>query len=329
MFDFGATLTSNASEDVKGMVLASWAQSTQKSYNSYLSRWYEYCISRHIPPVKATVNQGLEFLMYLFNAGEKHGYISNARSALSAILPVTNTLSFGKLEIVKRFMKGVYKRRPSFPRNVVMYDANIVLDYIASLPANEHLLLEDLTKKLCTLLCLLSGQRAQAIPALTLNMCYRDPISAEYILYVDKIMKTSTPNNHVQPLELEAFPEDPKLCIVRCLDEYIDRTGHLRENNGAGGNMQLILSYHTSKPVGKASIARYVKTFLGEAGIDITVFTCHSTRSASTSKANNLGLSFKDIAKAAGWKSESTFQKFYNKPLRQTLGKVILKGKCK
>ena len=283
-------------------------------------------MSKDIIPTRATVNQGLEFLMYLFNMGEKHGYIANTRSALSAILPITNTLSFGKLEIVKRFMKGVFRKRPSFPRYVVMYDANIVLNYIASLPPNEHLLLEELTKKLCTLLCLLSGQRAQAIPALSLSMCHRDPYSKEYTLYIDRVMKTSTPNNHVKPVVLEAFSEDPKLCIVQCLDEYIERTRLIRENTCDDGNMQLILSYHTFKPVEKATIARYVKTFLGEAGIDITVFTCHSTRSASTSKANNLGLSFKDIAKAAGWKSESTFQKFYNKPLRKTLGRVLLKG---
>ena len=107
MFDLGAVLTENSSEGVKDMVLASWAQSTQKSYSTYLSRWYEYCMSKDIIPTRATVNQGLEFLMYLFNMGEKHGYIANTRSALSAILPITNTLSFGKLEIVKRFMKGV------------------------------------------------------------------------------------------------------------------------------------------------------------------------------------------------------------------------------
>ena len=35
-------------------------------------------------------------------------------------------------------------------------------------------------------------------------------------------------------------------------------------------------------------------------GIDITIFTAHSMRSASTSTANNMGLSIKDIKKAAG-----------------------------
>ena len=56
-------------------------------------------------------------------------------------------------------------------------------------------------------------------------------------------------------------------------------------------------------PVKSAMLARYVKNFLYDAGIDITIFTAHSTRAASTSKLNNLGLSMKDIFKAAGWRN--------------------------
>ena len=47
------------------------------------------------------------------------------------------------------------------------------------------------------------------------------------------------------------------------------------------------------------------------AGIDITVFTTHSVRSASTSKANNVRLSIKDIQKAVVWKGIGTFWKHY------------------
>ena len=72
------------------------------------------------------------------------------------------------------------------------------------------------------------------------------------------------------------------------------------------------------------TIARYVKLFLGDAGIDTTVFTAHSTRSASTSKANNLGLSMKDIAKAAGWSTEHSFQRFYKLPVKKNFGNTLL-----
>ena len=67
-----------------------------------------------------------------------------------------------------------------------------------------------------------------------------------------------------------------------------------------------------------------------DAGIDITVFTPHSTRAASTSKANNLGLSIKDIAKAAGWKGGSTFQRYYKFPItkKEILQDNLNNGTC-
>ena len=58
-------------------------------------------------------------------------------------------------------------------------------------------------------------------------------------------------------------------------------------------------------------------------GINITIFTANLTQRASTSTANNLGLSIKDIQKAAGWSENSTFYKFYNLPLLESFGSEI------
>jgi hypothetical protein len=49
------------------------------------------------------------------------------------------------------------------------------------------------------------------------------------------------------------------------------------------------------------------------AGIDTTIFTAHSTRTASTSCAKVKGLPSHVIMAAADWHSESTFSKFYDK----------------
>ena len=59
-------------------------------------------------------------------------------------------------------------------------------------------------------------------------------------------------------------------------------------------------------------------------GIDITIFTAHSTRSASISTANNMGFSIKDIQKAAGWSGGSTFHKYYNLPVLKNFGSEIV-----
>ena len=58
-------------------------------------------------------------------------------------------------------------------------------------------------------------------------------------------------------------------------------------------------------------------------GINITIFNENLTQTASTSTANNLGLSIKDIQKAAGWSENSTLYKFYNLPLLESFGSEI------
>lgn len=93
-------------------------------------------------------------------------------------------------------------------------------------------------------------------------------------------------------------------------------------------NQPVILSYaYSQKPVMSTTIARYVKLFLGQVDIDVTVFSAHSTRSASTSKGNNLSLTIDDIHKAGGWKRNSTFRKYYKLSIHKNVGnyKIIYK----
>ena len=63
---------------------------------------------------------------------------------------------------------------------------------------------------------------------------------------------------------------------------------------------------------------------MASAGIDVTIVSSHSTRSASTSKAKGKGLSSKDIDKAAGWTTTSTFAKFYHKPVHENFGNSVI-----
>ena len=52
-----------------------------------------------------------------------------------------------------------------------------------------------------------------------------------------------------------------------------------------------------------------------DAGIDTTVFKPHSTRGASTSAAKALNVPVQVIMNTAGWRSDSTFAKFYDRPV--------------
>ena len=79
----------------------------------------------------------------------------------------------------------------------------------------------------------------------------------------------------------------------------------------------LILTSKKPFDVAKSqTISRWIKETLQECGVDINIYTAHSTRHAATSAAYRKGVSVETIKKAAGWTERSSaFAKFYNKPL--------------
>ena len=62
------------------------------------------------------------------------------------------------------------------------------------------------------------------------------------------------------------------------------------------------------------------------AGIDTNIFKPHSTRSASTSAAKAANVPIQEIMTIAGWRSDSVFAKFYNRPVRDesSFAKAVL-----
>ena len=87
----------------------------------------------------------------------------------------------------------------------------------------------------------------------------------------------------------------------------MDRTKHLRCSN-----YLMITTVKPYKAASPATISRWVKSVLKAAGLGNT-FKPHSTRAASTSKANHLGVSWQTILDAGGWSNAKTFAKYYSK----------------
>ena len=108
-----------------------------------------------------------------------------------------------------------------------------------------------------------------------------------------------------------AFEENSRLCPVNTLKQYEQITASVR---GAGSaSHQLFVSIRIPhNPVTSATIARWLKTLLSEAGVDTEMFNAHSTRAAASSTAKSAGASIADVLKMAGW---STFERFYHKPI--------------
>ena len=100
-------------------------------------------------------------------------------------------------------------------------------------------MLKILTKKLCTLLCLLSWQRSQLLQTLKLETLLFS--NGRYIIYLDRVIITTRPGHHQQRLEYREIPQNKKICAAHFLKKYINRINLIGEN--MDNRNQLPLSY--------------------------------------------------------------------------------------
>ena len=230
--------------------------------------------------------------------------------------------TFGRHPLVTRFMKGVFETRPSLPRYGATWDVNVMLKYLSSLGPPARQTLKMLSYKVVMLLSLLSGQRRQTVHSLDISAMQ---LSSEKCTFViTSLLKTSRPGKHLTSMEFESYPLDKNLCPVAHVAEYVHRTKALR-----GNQSRLFISYQRPfKEVSADTISRWLKTTLALAGIDITKFGAHSTRSASTSAAKAVNVPIDLIMLNAGWSQESTFTKFYLKPIsKDNYGNMLLQNR--
>lgn len=292
-----------------------------KRYATPINKWFKYCEGKSLDPLNASFVEGVEFLADMFNTTTS-GYstLNTARSALSVIFKPIEGVTFGRHPLVARLLKGMFKRRPSLPRYTVTYDITIILNYMTTMAPNRDNSLELHTYKLATLMCLLSGQRAQTLGSLKLEDMHLD--EEKCVFYISSLMKQSRPKFHPAPLEFLAFSKNDNICVVQCITDYLERTKELRKNMSLGGFFVSFAKPH--KVISSRTISRYVCKFLKLVGIDIKTFKGHSTRSAATSAAAAKGLSLTEVSRAAGWSNASTFRDHYHKPIKENFGDIIL-----
>ena len=254
----------------------------------------------------------LEFLLAEFESGKvdksSRAYRSMGviRSAISAVATVDGVPA-GRHRFVAQFMRAVFNVKPALPRYASTWDPDVVLRSLKGLGPNEGLSLLDLSRKLCVLMLLCSGQRGQTLLALDLdNMSW---VGDRVIFRISDVLKTSRPGSHFHELSFDPFPPDHLLCVIVTLRRYLQVTAELR-----GPVRQLfVISRMPFSAVSRATISRWVRSCLVLAGIDVSVYAAGSTRQASSSRAS-LSLPVDSVLSAVGWSRGSTFATFYKKP---------------
>lgn len=253
-----------------------------------------------------TIESVVNFLGFLFENGASYSTLNIARSALSTKYGNINGVRIGEHHLVSRLMKGAGRLRPPKPKYKMTWDPQLVLTYLKSLGSNVNMPLRDLSKKLTALLALCSGQRVQTLGNIKVSEINTN--SQGVRINVEARLKTSKPGM-CTTLEFTNF-SDSDLCVVSCLKEYLDKTKEKRSTE-----YLLIQTKHPYERSCTQTISNWLREVLKDAGIDNTMFSAHSYRHASTSKAHSLGVPMDTIFKAAGWsKNSETFCRFYKRP---------------
>ena len=309
---------SGLSRKATEIICSSWRKGTAGVYDTHIKRWKKFAYQRKISTYSPTIEEAINFLASLFSAGLSCSAICTARSALSGFLDIKGCASFGHDEKVKRFIKGVYELRPSFPKYSATWDVDIVLAFLENMTPVEQLTDKEVSHKLAMLIALLSGQRSQTIHCLDTD--FMTISDNKCVFRINSKIKQSKRGKHLKPIELMGFRENPSLCVIETLKEYLKRTETKRK-----GSKQLFISYQKPfKPISKDTLARWLRDILTRAGIDTDIFGAHSTRAASTSAAVARGTPIDQVLKAAGWASESIFTKYYKKVPTTNMGQVLL-----
>ena len=288
--------------------MSSWRTNTKKQYQSYIAKWLKFCCKEHSDPLSPTVVDVVNFLTECFDAGLGFSAISTARSALATFITIEG-VPIGQHAVISRLVKGIFTARPALPKTTVVWDTEIVLSYLKRLSPARKLNLPVLTWKLAVLTALLTGQRSQSLHLLDIRNISVSHSKIKF-RYGD-LLKQTRPGFQLCEQTVKAYAPDKRLCLVLLLNEYLNRVKPIRGKC----NRLFLTTQPPYKEASQQTIARWIKLTLVRAGLDMSIFSPHSTRSAATNKAKSANIPLPTILKTAGWSRQSTFATYYEKTI--------------
>lgn len=284
---------------------ASLAESTIKQYNTSFRKWWSYCNKNFIPFFTASVSDVTNFLFQEFTAGSRYSTLNAHRSALTIIIPYISQSA-----VIERYLKGVFKLRPTFPKYSMTWNPDRVLLFLSQLYPLTSITLEQLSYKLITLIALSTAHRLQTLHCIRLSNISHLADRVEII--ITDLIKTSTPKKEQPKLILPYYEAKPEICVASTLIHYIEITRtHRKEID------KLFITFKRPfHAASKQTLSRWVRNTLKQSGIDTKKYSPHSVRHASTSAALRAGVSIDTIRTTAGWsKNSNTFFNYYNRSL--------------
>ncbi|KZS06238.1 Uncharacterized protein APZ42_030369 [Daphnia magna] len=283
------------SATVVDLLMAGNRPNTHSTYESAWRKWMDWCLGRRSNPLSNDLGEALEFLSHLHSSGMSYSSINIHRSMLSSTLDPVDGLRIGEHPVEVKLLKGCFNQNPPRPKYSVTWDPS----------------------KAATLVALATLMRVSEIAAIEFKSVTFSQNGVKFSL--DSLRKAQR-SGPLQTFSLSGCP-DPKVCPVKTLKEYIERTNEFRTEANCSRLLVAVIPPH--KPVSSNTVSRWIRSVLNNAGVDTDVFGANSTRGAAASKAAVSGLSIEAILRAGSWARESTFRRFYNRSAEPTFESAV------
>jgi len=302
----------NLFETTKMILDASLRPTTKAKYRTSWEKFCQFC-SLHLnrDTKLVTIDNILDYFSLLYLEKKSFSVINTAKLAISHNLHFSPYKHLSEHPQVNAFFKGLFNLCPPKQKMTFVWDVNIVFDHFRKLhQTTESLTDKQLSQKLCLLLLILGGQRVNTIHNFTVDRMIISDCSLTFC--PAKVLKHSRKGRKLDTFSYQAYDAETALCVVRTAREYLSRRSHKVDSTVQSLLISLSKPY---KGISTDTIRRWVKDLFTDCGI--FDFSAHSCRSASTSKAKELGVEVEAIMRKACWKNAATFHKHYRKEIIQ------------
>ena len=336
------------SEAVAQRLAISQRQSSAVVYESKWKVFGEWCHVKQIDPVKATVQQLADFLIFLFE--EKKLAISSIQGYRSCISKVflARGIDISHDRDLNMLVRNFAIERPVQHREAPRWDLMVVLRLLMKPPFEPMNMasVADMTRKLAFLLTLATAKRNSEVWAFSADVRFGQDYNAATLSFLPnflaKTMDPSRPETAYAPVTIPALGPsmgedlpDRFLYPVRALRYYLKLKHKGLDPNNRFRRLLCAFKLGHIGDISKQTVSGWIRQLIKQAYSAVqdediphlthTNFQARELRAFASSLAFHQNYSLKQVMEAASWRNNNTFVSFYLRDLSQ-MGDVTTAG---
>ena len=326
------------SEAVAQRLAISQRQSSAVVYESKWKVFGEWCHVKQIDPVKATVQQLADFLIFLFE--EKKLAISSIQGYRSCISKVflARGIDISHDRDLNMLVRNFAIERPVQHREAPRWDLMVVLRLLMKPPFEPMNMasVADMTRKLAFLLTLATAKRNSEVWAFSADVRFGQDYNAATLSFLPnflaKTMDPSRPETAYAPVTIPALGPsmgedlpDRFLCPVRALRYYLKLKHKGLDPNNRFRRLLCAFKLGHIGDISKQTVSGWIRQLIKQAYSAVqdediphlthTNFQARELRAFASSLAFHQNYSLKQVMEAASWRNNNTFVSFYLRDL--------------